>query len=64
MVVANHSSYLDGVVLKAMLPPRFSFVIKREAATMPVVGLLLQAHRLGVRRPSQRRAAGSATRAA
>ena len=42
IVAANHSSYLDGVVLKAMLPPRFSFVIKREAADMPIVGLLLR----------------------
>lgn len=42
VVVANHSSYLDGVVLKAALPPRFSFVIKREAASMPVAGFLLR----------------------
>jgi len=42
VVVANHSSYLDGVVMKAALPPRFSFVIKREAAAMPLVGLLLR----------------------
>jgi len=42
VVAANHSSYLDGVVLTAMLPPRFSFVIKREAADMPIVGLLLR----------------------
>jgi 1-acyl-sn-glycerol-3-phosphate acyltransferase len=42
IVAANHSSYLDGVVLKAMLPPRFSFVIKREAADMPFIGLLLR----------------------
>ena len=41
VVVANHSSYLDGVVLTAILPPRFSFVIKREAADMPFVGFLL-----------------------
>ena len=42
VVVANHSSYLDGIVMKAALPPRFSFVIKREAASMPVVGFLLK----------------------
>jgi 1-acyl-sn-glycerol-3-phosphate acyltransferase len=42
VVVANHSSYLDGVVMKAMLPPRFTFVIKREAASMPVAGYLLR----------------------
>jgi 1-acyl-sn-glycerol-3-phosphate acyltransferase len=42
VVVANHSSYLDGVVMKAALPPRFSFVIKREAADTPVLGFLLK----------------------
>jgi len=42
VVVANHASYLDGVVLKAVLPPRFTFVIKREAARLPVAGLLLR----------------------
>jgi 1-acyl-sn-glycerol-3-phosphate acyltransferase len=42
VVVANHASYLDGVVMKAALPPRFSFVIKREAAAMPVAGFLLK----------------------
>ena len=42
VVVANHASYLDGFVMKAALPPRFSFVIKREAASMPVAGFLLR----------------------
>ena len=42
VVVANHSSYLDGFALKTALPPRFSFVIKREAASMPVVGVVLR----------------------
>jgi 1-acyl-sn-glycerol-3-phosphate acyltransferase len=42
VVAANHASYLDGIVLKATLPPRFSFVIKREASRMPVAGLLMK----------------------
>jgi 1-acyl-sn-glycerol-3-phosphate acyltransferase len=42
VVAANHSSYLDGIVLKATLPPRFSFVIKREASRMPVAGFLMR----------------------
>jgi 1-acyl-sn-glycerol-3-phosphate acyltransferase len=42
VLVANHASYLDGIVMKAALPPRFSFVIKREASALPVVGLLLR----------------------
>ena len=46
VVVANHSSYLDGFLLVAVLPPRFSFVVKREAASLPFAGFLL--HRIGV----------------
>lgn len=42
VLVANHSSYLDGVIMKAILPPRFGFVVKREAASTPVLGLLLR----------------------
>ena len=42
IVVANHASYLDGIVLTAALPPDFSFVIKREASRIPLVGLLLR----------------------
>lgn len=45
IVVANHASYLDGPLLFAVLPPRFAFVIKKEASRIPVVGLLLR--RLG-----------------
>ncbi|MFI4868322.1 MAG: lysophospholipid acyltransferase family protein [Steroidobacterales bacterium] len=42
IVVANHASYLDGVVLCATLPPCFSFVIKREMSAVPVAGTLLR----------------------
>jgi 1-acyl-sn-glycerol-3-phosphate acyltransferase len=42
IVVANHSSYLDGVVLCATLPAHFSFVIKREMAAVPLAGTLLR----------------------
>ncbi len=38
VVVCNHASYLDGVVLTAALPPRFGFVIKREMAGVPLAG--------------------------
>lgn len=41
IVVANHASYLDGVVMAATLPPTFSFVIKREMAGVPLAGTLL-----------------------
>ncbi len=42
VIVANHASYLDGVVLKAALPARFSFVIKKEVSRVPIAGLLLR----------------------
>jgi 1-acyl-sn-glycerol-3-phosphate acyltransferase len=42
VVVANHTSYLDGVVLQAVLPPSFSFVIKREMSAVPLAGTLLR----------------------
>jgi 1-acyl-sn-glycerol-3-phosphate acyltransferase len=42
VVVANHASYLDGVVLKAILPARFCFVIKKEVSRVPLAGLLLR----------------------
>ncbi|MGH8142292.1 MAG: lysophospholipid acyltransferase family protein, partial [Steroidobacteraceae bacterium] len=42
VVVANHCSYLDGVVLAAALPAQFGFVIKREMMAVPLAGLLLQ----------------------
>lgn len=45
VVVANHASYLDGLVMTAALPPRFGFVIKREMASVPLAGALLR--RLG-----------------
>lgn len=45
VVVANHASYLDGIILTAVLPPRFTFVIKREMTQVPFAHFLLR--RLG-----------------
>jgi len=42
IVVSNHCSYIDGVVLTAALPPMFSFVIKREMSRFPVASTLLR----------------------
>lgn len=42
VIVANHASYLDGVILTAALPPDFSFVIKREVTQVPFVHYLLR----------------------
>ncbi len=42
VVVANHASYTDGLLLKGYLPGRFSFVIKGEMRNNPVVHFLLR----------------------
>lgn len=42
VVVANHASYLDGIVLKGALPGRFGFVIAKEFSRLPFAGLLLR----------------------
>jgi len=42
VVVANHAGYIDGVILQAFLPPRFSFVIKGEARNWPVAHFVLR----------------------
>ena len=42
IVVANHASYLDGIILNALLPPRFAFVIKNEMSKVPIAGFLFR----------------------
>jgi 1-acyl-sn-glycerol-3-phosphate acyltransferase len=63
VVVCNHASYLDGIVLTAALPPHFAFVIKREMADFPMAGALLK--RLGsqfVERHDRHKSAADARR--
>lgn len=58
--VSNHASYLDGLVLTAALPARYSFLVQHGAATWPLVGSTIA--RMGVRfvnRGSPREAAAS-----
>lgn len=45
VVVANHASYLDGIILTAALPAGFTYLVKREMAAVPVAGFILR--RLG-----------------
>jgi 1-acyl-sn-glycerol-3-phosphate acyltransferase len=42
VVVANHASYIDGVLLNGYLPARFGFVIKGEMRDIPMVHFLLR----------------------
>ena len=58
VVVANHASYLDGVILQAFLPPRFSYVIKSEMKKVPLAHFLLR--RIGSRFVERFKASGSA----
>jgi len=63
VIVANHSSYIDGLVATAALPPEFAFVIKKEMAAVPLASTLLR--RLGsefVERNDRKRGAADARR--
>lgn len=42
VVVANHASYLDGIIMTAALPPRFAFVIKKEMTEIPLAHFFLR----------------------
>jgi acyl carrier protein len=43
IVAANHQSYLDAIVLTALLPPRFAYVVKSELAKSFVTRIFLRA---------------------
>lgn len=58
VVVANHASYVDGIVLFGYLPPRFAFVIKGEMKKFPAVSFLLR--RIGSKFVERFDASGSA----
>jgi 1-acyl-sn-glycerol-3-phosphate acyltransferase len=45
IVVANHASYLDGIILTAALPPGFTYLIKQQMTRVPIAGYILR--RLG-----------------
>lgn len=45
LVISNHASYLDGLVLTAALPRRYTFLVQDGAADWPLAGLTLK--RLG-----------------
>jgi 1-acyl-sn-glycerol-3-phosphate acyltransferase len=45
VVVANHASYLDGIILTAALPAGFTYLVKHEMSSVPIAGFILR--RLG-----------------
>ena len=45
IITANHASYLDGLILTAVLPPHFAFVAKQELLLKPLAAIPLR--RLG-----------------
>ena len=57
IVVANHASYLDGIILQCFLPPRFSYVIKGEVQKVPVLHFVLR--RIGSKFVERFKTAGS-----
>jgi 1-acyl-sn-glycerol-3-phosphate acyltransferase len=57
LLVSNHASYLDGLVLVASLPGEIAFVAKKELHSNPFAGLLLR--RLGALFVERFEAAGS-----
>src|SRR5688572_23379256 len=46
VVVCNHASYADGVVMTAALPRRYTFVVQEGAADWPLIGWTIT--RMGV----------------
>jgi len=58
VVVANHASYLDGIVMTAILPARFQYVVKQEMSSVPLAGYLLK--RIGTQFVSRAHAQSSA----
>jgi 1-acyl-sn-glycerol-3-phosphate acyltransferase len=42
LVVSNHASYVDGPLLTAALPGRFTFVVQHAAAGWPVFGRIIR----------------------
>jgi 1-acyl-sn-glycerol-3-phosphate acyltransferase len=47
IAICNHASYLDGILLTAALPSRFTFLVQHKAGEWPYVGLVIR--RMGVR---------------
>ena len=42
ILVVNHASYIDPIVLSAVLPPQYAFVAKKELKHVPFVGYIVR----------------------
>lgn len=62
VVVANHASYLDGLVMTAALPGRFTFVVQHGAEHWPYIGLVIRRMGVSFVNRSEKRAGAHQTR--
>lgn len=62
IVVCNHASYLDGIVLTSALPARFTFLVQHGAADWPYVGWIIKRMGVSFVNRGSVRAAAQATR--
>lgn len=62
VVVSNHASYLDGPLLTAALPGRFTFVVQHGAAGWPLFGRVIRAMGVTFVNRSEARAGAAQTR--
>jgi 1-acyl-sn-glycerol-3-phosphate acyltransferase len=62
LAVSNHASYLDGPLLTAALPGRFTFVVQHGAAGWPLFGRVIRAMGVTFVNRTQARAGAAQTR--
>jgi 1-acyl-sn-glycerol-3-phosphate acyltransferase len=62
LVVSNHASYLDGPLMTAALPGRFTFVVQHGAAAWPLAGAVIRRMGVAFVNRSSARAGASQTR--
>ena len=62
IAICNHASYLDGILLTAALPARFTFLVQHGAGDWPYVGLVIKRMGVSLVNRSSARAAAQATR--
>ena len=62
IAVCNHASYLDGIIVTAALPGRFTFLVQHGAADWPYIGLIIKRMNVSFVNRGSVRAAALATR--